>query len=126
MKIPQEQNTADNLVLSHFTGEEINWRLISDLSEFIKIQPGEGGGWVGECIPCTITVIFIQIFLITSFTCQLIPMRSLINNTERLMTLFCSEHGYLNTCLRTGFSFSINGGKKIIPAMNSHFVGWYL
>ena len=37
MKIPQEQNTADNLLLSHFTDEETNWRLISDLFEFIKI-----------------------------------------------------------------------------------------
>lgn len=56
MKIPQEQNTADNL-LSHFTDEETNWRLISDLSEFIKIQPGgrrKVGG--GSVYPCTIIV----------------------------------------------------------------------
>lgn len=100
MKIPQEQNTADNLLLSHFTDEETNWRLISDLSKFIKIQPG-GRRQVGGVVYTLYynCVIFIQIFLITSFTCQLIPMRSLINNTERLMTLFCSEHGYLNTCL---------------------------
>ena len=79
----------------------------------------EAGGW-GKCIPLYYNcVIFIQIFLITSFTCQLIPTRSLINNIERLMTLSCSEHGHLNTCLWTGFSFSVNGGKKIIPAMNS-------